>query len=104
MRYGLNQEIINDLKNVFSQYPEIEKVMIYGSRSQGNYKNGSDIDLTFFGKNLTQHQLFSIDNQIEALNLPYYLDLSIFEQIDNPQLKNQILQSGQIFYQKIKCK
>ncbi len=99
MKYGLKQETINQLQTIFMQYPELEKVILYGSRSQGNYKQGSDIDLAFFGKALTQHHLFWIDEHIETLHLPYMLDLSLFEQLENPQLQHQILKFGEIVYQ-----
>ena len=31
--------------DVFSRYPEIETVFVYGSRTKGNFRPGSDIDL-----------------------------------------------------------
>ena len=45
MRYGLKNIIIENINNIFSQYPQIEKAVLYGSRAKGNYKTGSDIDL-----------------------------------------------------------
>jgi predicted nucleotidyltransferase len=32
---------------VLATFPEVEKVVVYGSRAKGNFKPGSDIDLTF---------------------------------------------------------
>jgi predicted nucleotidyltransferase len=43
MPYGLNKESII---GIFAQYDQIETVILYGSRAKGNYKPGSDIDLT----------------------------------------------------------
>ncbi|MBS0626813.1 MAG: nucleotidyltransferase domain-containing protein, partial [Verrucomicrobia bacterium] len=45
MRYGLNELTIQKITDVFTKFPSIEKVVLYGSRAKGNYKNGSDIDL-----------------------------------------------------------
>jgi predicted nucleotidyltransferase len=52
MKYGLKDDVVKKIINVFSKYPQIEKAVLYGSRAKGNYKNGSDIDLTLFGENL----------------------------------------------------
>ena len=50
MLYGLKQNTIISIKNIFKKYPQIEKVILYGSRAIGNYTNGSDIDLTIVSK------------------------------------------------------
>ena len=42
--FGLPQRTINELIEYFKSKPEIEKVVIFGSRAKRNYKNGSDID------------------------------------------------------------
>ena len=44
--FGLKEKDINAINDVFNQYPEIIQVIIYGSRAKGNYKPGSDIDLS----------------------------------------------------------
>ena len=100
MRYGLKKEIVNDLQNIFSDFSDIEEVVIYGSRAKGNYKPGSDIDLTFKGNNLTLWIVNKISLKIGDLFLPYTFDLSVFEHIDNKDLIDHIERVGQIFYQK----
>ena len=30
---------------VFALHPEVERIILYGSRAKGNYRRGSDIDL-----------------------------------------------------------
>ena len=41
-RFGLKEATIEKIIAVFSQYPNIQKVLLYGSRAKGNYRNGSD--------------------------------------------------------------
>ena len=65
--YGLDQTVINDLRRVFSKYPSIEKVILYGSRAMGTYRRGSDIDIALFGENLSNQTIFDIQEEIEAL-------------------------------------
>lgn len=49
MKYGLKDTSIQKIRGVFARYPQVEKAVLYGSRAKGNYKNGSDIDLTLRG-------------------------------------------------------
>ena len=101
MKFGLKDEVITNICNVFSNFAEIEKVIIYGSRAKGNYKNGSDIDLTLFGDGLEYSILSKLDFQLEELYLPYTFDISIFNMISNADLKEHISSVGQVFYDNI---
>ena len=42
LRFGLKESTIDRINAVFSQYPDIEKVVLYGSRAKGNYREGSE--------------------------------------------------------------
>jgi len=98
--YGLDQTVINDLRRVFSKYPSIEKVILYGSRAMGTYRRGSDIDIALFGENLTNQTIFDIQEEIEALYLPYSFDISIWERIENEDLLDHIKRVGKVFYER----
>ncbi len=98
MKFGLNIKTIEKIHSVFEKYSEIEKVIIYGSRAKGNYRNGSDIDLVLCGDNLNTSFLLKIDEAIDELNLPYTFDISIYDQIDNENLLEHINRAGMDFY------
>jgi predicted nucleotidyltransferase len=100
MLYGLKEEIINGIKQVFSHYKQVDEVIIYGSRAKGDFKRGSDIDLTLKGENINLSILNKIDIELDDLLLPYTFDLSIFSHIDNPDLVDHIHRVGKIFYSK----
>lgn len=100
LRFGLKESTINHINAVFSQYPDIEKVVLYGSRAKGNYRDGSDIDLTLMGGALSHAQLNRIETQLDDLLLPYTIDLSIFESIDNENLIDHIWRVGVVFYER----
>ena len=99
-QFGLKQDTINQINQVFSAYPEISKAIIYGSRAKGNYKPGSDIDLTLVADNINYHQLLEILNKIDDLLLPYFFDLSIFNSLNNPNLIEHIERVGITFYKR----
>lgn len=100
MKFGLNADIIKEIQKILEGFPQVEKVIVYGSRAKGNYKPGSDIDLTFKGNNLNLNILNKISLQFDDLLLPCTFDLSVFDQIDNKELVNHIERVGKIFYQK----
>jgi len=98
MPYGLKQETIEAINQVFAAYDAIEEAILYGSRAKGNYKPGSDIDLTLKGDGLNLEQLNKINNDLDELLLPYTFDISLFRQISNPELLDHIKRVGRTFY------
>ena len=100
LRFGLDKDVIQKICGVFAQYPQIKQAVIYGSRAKGNYKNGSDIDLTLHGKDLTLDLLYQISTEIDDLLLPYTVDLSIFHILKGPDFIDHIQRVGIVFYEK----
>ena len=66
----------------------------------GNFKPGSDIDLTLFGKSVDSEVLADIANAIDDLLLPYVVDLSAHSMLDNQALIDHIDRVGVAFYTK----
>lgn len=100
MKFGLKEQTINKIIKVFQSFPEIEQVILYGSRAKGTNKPGSDIDLTIKGKELNLQLINKIDLELDDLLLPYTFDLSIYNQIDNHELLEHIKRVGKEFYHK----
>ena len=99
-RFGLEEEVIIKIQNVFSQFPEIEKAILYGSRAKGNYKPASDIDLSLVGTKLTLSVLNKIDWALDDLFLPYTFDLSVYSMLENKNLLEHIKRVGIVFFEK----
>lgn len=96
--HGLSDTTVSKLRSVFAAHPNIEQVILYGSRARGNYRPGSDIDLAIVGDAVTWRELLRIDGEIDDLLLPYKWDLSLLRQIDNPDLLDHIRRVGVVFY------
>ncbi|WP_257266109.1 nucleotidyltransferase family protein [Endozoicomonas sp. ONNA2] len=102
-RFGLKEQTITAIQQVMAAFPQVDRVIIYGSRAKGTYKPGSDIDLTLLPSKEAILDLtiqFRIEETLEELMLPYQFDLSILASIDNPNLLDHIKRVGQVFYQR----
>jgi uncharacterized protein len=99
MKYGLSDTAIEKINAVFASFPAVEKVVLYGSRAKGNYKPGSDIDLTLHGRALNMALCGDIVDKLDELLLPYMIDLSIFAELKHPELEAHIERVGVVFYE-----
>ena len=91
--YGISQNAFDKIKAVLFSVQGVEQVILYGSRAKGNYKEGSDIDLTIKG-NLTFDDLIKMSINLDDLNLPWKIDLSLYSQIKNEELLEHIDRVG----------
>ena len=84
-----------------SKFPQVDRALLYGSRAKGNFRPGSDIDLTLVGSEaLNLRVLYRIMDEIDDLLLPYTFDLSILRLIDDQEVREHIRRVGVVFYVK----
>lgn len=96
---GLSEEDKTRIQRVFTDYPQISKVILYGSRAKGNFRTNSDIDMTVVGS-LDWRTFTSLENDLDDLMLPYKIDLSLYQHLENKRLLDHIQRMGQEFYTK----
>jgi uncharacterized protein len=99
MKFGLSEEIIGRIDEVFRKFPEVELAILYGSRAKGNFNNNSDIDITLYG-DINHSILNKIIMRLDDLMLPYTFDLSIYKYIKDPDMLEHITRVGIVFYEK----
>lgn len=100
MNYGLSNTTIEKVCDVLSLHPSVEKAVLYGSRAKGNFKPGSDIDLSLHGAAITLQELGDIYSELDDLMLPYTIDLLIFDTLNHVKLREHIERVGKIIYQR----
>jgi predicted nucleotidyltransferase len=101
VKYGLKEATIQKICAVLAKFPQVDRAVLYGSRAKGTHKNGSDIDLTLCGdEDLTLDVLYKIMHELDDLLLPYGLDVSLFRDIDDPDVVEHIRRVGVTFYEK----
>ena len=98
--FGLSNEVIKDISDVLKKHPNIDKVLIFGSRAKGNYTEGSDIDLALIGQNISFNELLDINIQIEDLGLLYKVDIADYSKNIGTPFGEHIDRVGLLFYEK----
>lgn len=97
--YGLLDRDIQYINKALKHFDEIEKVVIFGSRAMGNYKNGSDVDIAVFGENISNKVIFKLNDYLnEVYPLPYFFDVINYNSITNENLKKHINTEGKVIY------
>ena len=100
-RFGLKADVVYKIQSVLTQFDAIDTAVLYGSRAKGNYRTGSDIDLTIkTDGSETAQLLFDVIGAIDDLDLIYQFDISLFSKIKNDGLIDHINLVGIIFYEK----
>lgn len=100
--FGLPAATLATVRAILASCPAVEQAIIYGSRAKGTHRHGSDIDLTLLGPQLTVDTLGQLATQLEESNIPYMVDLSLFDHIDHAGLREHIERVGKVFYQRPK--
>jgi predicted nucleotidyltransferase len=100
MNFGLKQRDMDHLQGAFKQLPEIEQVLVFGSRAKGNSKSGSDVDLVLKGADVTDKTVSRLRVMIDELPLPYFFDILDFAAIENKDLLDHIDRVSEILYEK----
>ena len=97
---GLTDAELEILRGVFARFPQIEEVILFGSRAKGTHRPSSDIDLAIKGKEITLDTLAKLRYILEEeTNLPYFFDVVVYDKIENVELKMAIDGGGASLYQ-----
>ena len=96
---GIKQQVINEICELAQKY-NVEQVLLFGSRSRGDYKRTSDIDLAVRGGDIDR---FALDVEEETTTLLEYdiVDMSREMQDEpmQPELLESIQKEGKIIYE-----
>ena len=99
MQYGLSDRTFTTLNSIFLKYSGIKQAVLYGSRAKGKFRNGSDIDLSLkTDDTFTRSDLLHIAGDFDDSDLPYFVDVSIYDKLSNPDLKAHIDRVGKVLY------
>ena len=93
---GIKEQVIQEIIQLAKEN-QVEKVILFGSRARGNFKERSDIDLAICGGN-SCHFIFDVDEETSTL-----LEFDVID-LDKPvqkELLEAIRREGILLYEKI---
>lgn len=100
MPFGLSDETCATIRTILARHPAIDQAIIYGSRAKGTYRPGSDIDLTLVGDGLDFALVSAVASELDESDIPYTVDVSDWNRIESPALREHIERVGQVFFRR----
>lgn len=97
--FGIYPKSYREILMIFDDCLSIDEVVIYGSRAKGNYREGSDIDITLKG-DITKEDLNKLWHRLDDSFIPYKFDISIFKDLKSESLIEHIQRVGKTFYKR----
>lgn len=99
--FGLSEAAMDIIREIYGRFPRIARVIAYGSRAKGTFREGSDIDMTVIAdEGFTQDDLRHVADAFDDSMLPYLVDISIFAELKSPELKDHIRRRGKVLYER----
>ncbi|WP_250675238.1 nucleotidyltransferase domain-containing protein [Paraclostridium ghonii] len=90
----ISEKLKLELENIFSEYEEIEKVVLFESRARDDYRVNSDVEICLFGKSITHLILAKVSMDVDELNTPLSFDILNFNELTKVELIDNILKEG----------
>ncbi len=96
-RYGLRDEVIKSIIDIGKKYG-LERILIFGSRARGDYRERSDIDLAVCGGDDSGRFELDIDEDVPTL---LKFDVVHTDKPVQQELLESIEKEGVVIYEKI---
>ena len=93
---GIKTRVIEEICRL-AEKNKVQKVILFGSRARGDFRERSDIDIAFYGGN---GDLFCIEVDEETSTLLQY-DIVNMNKTIQKELKDSIIREGMVIYEKI---
>ncbi len=93
---GIHAVVLEQIRSIAKQY-DLNRVILFGSRARGDFKERSDIDLAASGGNISAFSL-AVDEETDTL-LKY--DVVDLDRPVDPALLDNIRKDGIMLYEKV---
>ncbi|WP_271628686.1 nucleotidyltransferase domain-containing protein [Caldicellulosiruptor sp. DIB 104C] len=99
-RFGIEEEILDKIIEIFKKYKQVIKACIFGSRARGDYRRGSDVDICIWLEEESENPIYKIQDELEEVNTILLFDVVAFNSITKESLKESIMKEGAVIYER----
>jgi predicted nucleotidyltransferase len=97
--FGLKENVILSITDVFRNDPRIHGAAVFGSRAKGDHKPYSDVDIVLYG-DLNPIDVERVTCDLDELPFVYNFDVVAYGLVNNPELRQHIEKVGVSIYEK----
>ena len=90
------EKLFEQVKKCASNYPNIYKIVLFGSRARGDNRPNSDIDLAIYSRSISNLEVANFTNEIEDLDTLLKFDIVLMTPDTDPRLLGNVKQEGVI--------
>lgn len=89
------EKLFEQVKKCASNYPNIYKIVLFGSRARGDYRpSNSDIDLAIFSRSISNLEVANLRMGSEDLDTLLKFDIVLMTPDTDPRLLENVKQEG----------
>lgn len=93
--HGLIARDLYHIRAAAAELPEIDEVILFGSRAKGTHQQGSDVDLAIKGKGITHTTVLRLlDSLNEVRPIPYFIDVVDYNGLGDEPLRDHVDRVG----------
>lgn len=100
MKDGLTTFQREAIREVLAEFPQVERAVLFGSRTMGTWSPASDVDLVLFGGTLTLEDEVRIAARMEDLGLPLTVNLVRYAAVQSVEDGEHTAGCGLTFYRR----
>ncbi|MGQ9843224.1 MAG: nucleotidyltransferase domain-containing protein [Spirochaetota bacterium] len=93
------EEKIKKIVTLIINYVDPQKVILFGSRAEGQEYKGLDIDIAFEGCNITSREFRKLKESVDEARRLYSVDIIVLEKTDKA-FQNIVKETGTTLYEK----
>ena len=96
---GVADTTLLKLTRLFDCTPNLGRVLVFGSRARGDFRNASDIDLAVDAPDMSASDFRQLKGRLEDLGLIYRVDLLSLQSTLDERFRSEIERDGKTFWE-----
>ncbi|SEJ86652.1 nucleotidyltransferase substrate binding protein, HI0074 family [Propionispira arboris] len=98
------EQLMDKIKMIAFNYPDIYKIILFGSRARGDFRSSSDIDLAIFSQSESSLEVANFTNDIEKLDTLFKFDIVFINPLTDEKLLANINKEGIVIMERLSNK